>query len=78
VIALYVAVSAWGLAVTWYGYRALVRIKNWGEKMNEYDAIFQSAATEEEMAGFAALPKNAGTSAVPVAAVPTVVVGAHR
>jgi len=35
--------------VSWYGYRALGRIQKWGEKMNEVDAIFQSAATPEEM-----------------------------
>jgi hypothetical protein len=36
----------------WYGYRTLIRIQSWGEKMNEQDAIFQSAATAEEMAAY--------------------------
>jgi hypothetical protein len=35
----------------WYGHRASVRIQAWGEKMNEQDAIFQSVASPEEMAG---------------------------
>jgi hypothetical protein len=43
-----------GLLVSWYGYKTLVRIQRWGEKMNELDAIFQSVATPEEMAGCAA------------------------
>ena len=41
-----------GLVVGWYGYRTLDRIQKWGEKMNELDAIFQGAATAEEMAGY--------------------------
>lgn len=41
-----------GLAVGWYGYRTLERIQKWGEKMNELDAIFQSVASPEEMAGY--------------------------
>jgi hypothetical protein len=33
----------------WYGHKASVRIKAWGEKMNERDAIFESVAALEEM-----------------------------
>ena len=41
-----------GLVVSWYGYSTMYRIRKWGEKMNELDAIFQSVATEEEMAAY--------------------------
>ena len=37
------------LVVCWCGYRTLDRIQKWGKKMNELDAIFQSAETTEEM-----------------------------
>ena len=40
--------------VSWYGRKALQQIQKWGEKMNETDAIFQSAATAEEMALYSA------------------------
>ena len=61
------------LAVGWYGYRTLDRIQKWGEKMNELDAIFQSVATAEEMARYAASgrgraePKPAGAAVERVA-----------
>jgi hypothetical protein len=52
VIALLVGSVVIGASVvSWYGYKTLVRIRTWGEKMNEVDAIFQSVATPEEMAG---------------------------
>jgi hypothetical protein len=41
-----------GLVVGWCGYRTLNRIQRWGEKMNELDAVFRSAATAEEMAAY--------------------------
>ncbi|HKO20444.1 MAG TPA: hypothetical protein VJU82_16330 [Acidobacteriaceae bacterium] len=47
-----------GLVVGWYGYRTLTRIQMWGEKMNEQDAIFRSAATAEEMAAYARSSRN--------------------
>ena len=51
-----------GLVVGWYGYRTLNRIQRWGEKMNEMDAIFQSAATAEEMVPYVR-PTQSGTKA---------------
>jgi len=47
-----------GLVVGWYGYRTLIRIQSWGEKMNEQDAIFRSAATAEEMAAYTRSRQN--------------------
>lgn len=55
------------LLAAWYGRRTLDRIQNWGEKMNEIDALYQSVATAEEMAGHAGHPLGGG---VAVAAVP--------
>lgn len=40
------------LVVCWCGYRTLDRIQKWGKKMNDLDAIFQSAATPEEMSQY--------------------------
>ena len=56
-----------GLLVTWYGRRTMVRIQNWGEKMNEIDAIFQSVATPEEMSGHAVPAETNGAPAQGVA-----------
>jgi hypothetical protein len=42
----------------WYGHKAYIRVQAWGEKLNEQDAIFQNAATPQEMAGFAMGPKR--------------------
>ena len=61
-------------AVGWYGYKTLVRIRTWGEKMNELDAIFQSVVTPEEMAGFADKPAAAG-SPTKVSSVASVAIG---
>ena len=48
-IALMIGTSiAAAAALTWYGRKALNRIERWGERMNEQDAIFQNAASEEE------------------------------
>ena len=47
-----------GLVVGWYGYRTLTHIQSWGEKMNEQDAMFRSAATAEEMAGYTRSSQN--------------------
>jgi hypothetical protein len=59
VIALLIVASvAASAAVGWYGHSALLRIQNWGEKMNEQDAIFQSVASPEEMAPRLALVKT--------------------
>jgi hypothetical protein len=55
-------------AVGWYGYKTLVRIQTWGEKMNELDAIFQSVATPDELAGFAGKATAGGTPAKSAAA----------
>ena len=33
----------------WYGRSVLGRIRHWGEKMNEIDALYQSVASPEEM-----------------------------
>ena len=49
-----------GLVVCWCGYKTLDRIQNWGKKMNELDAIFQSAATDEEMSRYARPVPNPG------------------
>lgn len=47
-----------GLVVGWYGYRTLTRIQTWGEKMNEQDAIFRSAATAEELDAYTRSTRN--------------------
>jgi hypothetical protein len=64
-----------GLVVSWYGYRTLLRIQRWGEKMNELDAIFQSVAAPEEMAGSAAAKPKYGNVAAPVGPAHRVPVG---
>lgn len=74
-IALFVGSVVVGASVaSWYGYKALVRIRTWGEKMNEVDAIFQSVATPEEMSG-AAASSPIRKSAAPVPATTQVAVG---
>jgi hypothetical protein len=50
------------LIVSWYGYKTVVRIQRWGEKMNELDAMFQDVATPEEMAGCAAGKSQYGSA----------------
>lgn len=49
-----------GLVVCWCGYRTLDRIQKWGKKMNELDAVFQSAATTEEMSAYTRSASVAG------------------
>lgn len=66
--ALFIGTST--LAVTvlgWFGYKALVRIETWGQKMNEIDRIFQDSAMED--GGWSSRPigerRPAGISLVP-------------
>jgi hypothetical protein len=66
------------LVVSWYGYKTLVRIQRWGEKMNELDAIFQNVATPEEMAGCAAGKSKYGSAVTPVVPAHRVPVGVPR
>lgn len=53
------------VSLGWVGRKAAKRIEHWGERMNEVDAIFRSAATEEEMASYSEAPQhaNGGTQA---------------
>jgi hypothetical protein len=75
VIALLVGSVVIGASVVgWFGFKTLVRIRTWGEKMNELDAIFQSVATPEEMSG-AAASSPIRKSAAPVATATQVAVG---
>jgi len=59
-----------GLLVGWYGHRTLVRIQHWGEKMNEIDAIYQSVAAPEEIAGLSDRLQVSETSVAPASQAP--------
>ena len=50
------------VTVIWYGRRIAARIRTWGEKMDEMDAIFKSAATPEEMTAYAVPAQNGPVS----------------
>jgi hypothetical protein len=57
-----------GLVVGWCGYRTLKRVQRWGEKMNELDAIFRSAATAEEMAAYTSHAPSGNDKTTPLPA----------
>lgn len=57
-----------GLVVGWCGYKTLNRIRRWGEKMNELDAIFRGAATADEMAAYITPGPSGNDKATPLPA----------
>jgi len=70
-IMLLIGSIAIGTALGWYGYKAVLRIQSWGERMNECDNIFQIVTTGTERTNFDDLQRRAPKDGPRIVPLPT-------